>query len=212
MKLKQIMNITRRKMDRNVIDALSKGLRKISSRSPQKGHLLSMNAPPLAAKLDAACEIAFKILSSDVSNLMRADRFQVYEKAVRIIDEARETNLELTCALGVRGASRHTQSLAVLLDMLADLMGAILSVLNAQIAILDNQNNPHFSPLSAPHATTKNLNEQLASIENDMRVSVNQLLETASLVMSKEKEKRDFKKEDKERYEKALLEFRRKLS
>ena len=212
MELKQIVNITRRKMDRNVFDVLSKGLRKRSSQPPKKDHLLSMNAPPLAAKLDAACEIAFKILSSDVSNLMRTDRFQVYEKAVGIIDEARETNLKLTCALDIRTSSRHAQSLAVLLDMMADLMGAILSVLNAQIAILDNQNNPLFSPLSAPGDDSANLNDRLVAIEKDMRSSVNQLLETASLVMSKEKEKRDFKHKDKERYEKALLEFRRKLS
>jgi hypothetical protein len=199
-------------MDKGVMEVLSKGLRRISSKRRPSDHLLSMNAPPLAAKLDAACEIAFKILSSDVSNLMRAERFRVYDKAIKLLDEARETNFELACALETSKTSRQTQPLAVLLEMLSNMMNSIFDVLNTQTVILDNQRNPLFSDLSMPNKKEPDLNSRLQTIENEMRASVNTLLETASIIIAKEKEKRDFKKEDRERYEKALLEFRRKLS
>ncbi|MCK5843258.1 MAG: hypothetical protein KAG97_01040 [Victivallales bacterium] len=212
MRIKQIVNITRRRMDKGVIDALSKKLRGIASKKHGHDHLLSMNAPPLAAKLDAACEIAFKILSSDVSNLMRTDRFQVYDKAIQLLDEARETNFELACALETSKTTRQTQSLAVLLELLSNMMNAILNVLNTQTTILDNQRNPIFSNLSLLDEKNQDLTGTLQKIEDEMRTAVNTLLETVSVVMAKEREKRDFKKDDKERYEKALVEFRRKLS
>ncbi|NOY75077.1 MAG: hypothetical protein GXP32_04715 [Kiritimatiellaeota bacterium] len=211
MSIKQIVNITRRKMDKGVIDALSKGLRRITSKKHEDNHLISMNAPPLAAKLDAACEIVFKILSSDVSNLTRADRLQVYDKAVQLLDEAIKTNFELACALETSATARQTQSLAVFLELLSNMMGATLAVLNTQITILNNQSKPFFSDLSLSNKGVPGLSTGLQSIEDDMRSSVNSLLKTVSAVMAKAKEKRCFKKGDKERYEKALLEFRRKL-
>ena len=212
MQIKQIVNITRRKMDEGVKNVLSKGLRRISTKSPNKGeHLLTMNAPPLAAKLDAACEIAFNILNTDVSNLARSERFLVYERAIRLLNEAINTNFELSCALRKCGTSRQTQSLAVLLELLADMMTVALAALNTQITILDNQQNPLLSELCSANASENDVNTQIGLIEADTRSAINNLLKTASVIITKEKEKRNFNKDDRERYEKAVMEFRRKL-
>lgn len=204
--------MTRRKMDKGVKNVLSKGLRRIAPQIANKGqHLLTMNVPPLAAKLDAACEIAFNILNSDVSNLTRSERFRIYERAIQLLNEAIKTNVELASALKKRGASRQTQSLAVMLELLADMMTAALAVLNTQINIVDNQQNPLLSELGSTKSSKVDVNAQIGRIEADTRAAINNLLKTASAIIVKEKTKRDFTKIDRERYEKALMEFRRKL-
>ena len=212
MQIKQIVNMTRRRMDEGVKNVFSKGLRRISPKTTNRGeHLLSMNAPPLAAKLDAACEIAFNILNSDVSNLARTERFRVYERAIQLLNEAIKTNFELACALKKCGTSRQTQSLSVMLELLADMMTAALAALNTQINILDNQQNPLLSELCSSNTSETDVNTQIGLIETETRSAINNLLKTASVIITKEKAKRDFSKEDRERYEKALMEFRRKL-
>ena len=213
MQIKQIVNMTRRKMDKSVKNVLSKSLRRITPQTIRKkgDQLLTMNAPPLAAKLDAACEIAFNTLNCDVSKLTRSERFRIYDRAIQLLNEAIKTNFELACALKKCGAPRQTQTLAVILELLADMMTAALAVLNTQINILDNQQNSLLSKLCVAAPSGADANSQVESIEADIRSAINRLLQTASEAIKQEKTKRDFNKVDRERYEKALMEFRRKL-
>jgi hypothetical protein len=127
------------------------------------------------------------------------------------LNEAIKTNFELSCALKQCGVSRQTQTLPVTLELLADMMTAALAVLNTQINILDNQQNSLLSKLCVAAPSGADANSQVESIEADIRSAINRLLQTASEAIKQEKTKRDFNKVDRERYEKALMEFRRKL-
>lgn len=203
--------------EKSVFGAVSDGLKKISF--PKRGkehaiaHLTIMNIPPLAAKRDASYEIALEILKEKVDSTSNGEILLAYTDALKLLNISEKAHKEMINAIAKAGKKNIFDAHGVYLRLLSDMISAALFVLSSSSIICADEQTITYMLGSHKSEKIIEMLKLFSKCEFDLRQSISDLYIKAECTVEKEKEKmkRHFSADERERYDKSFQEFLKKF-
>jgi len=206
------------KKDTGVFGAVSEGLKKITFSGKGKehsiAHLTIMNLPPLAAKRDAAYEIAIAILEEKIESTSSGELLVAYTEALKLLNTSEKAHKEMIKAIAKAGKKNIVDAHGVYLRLFSDMLSSALFVLSSSAIICADEQTISYLLGNPKSEKTREMLDLFSQCEFDLRNSIADLYKKAHAAVEKEKGKmkKNFSAEDIERYTKSFQEFLRKFN
>jgi len=177
-------------------------------------HLTIMNLPPLAAKRDAAYEIAIAILDDKIDSTSSGELLVAYTDALKLLNISEKAHKEMIKAIAKAGKKNIVDAHGVYLRLFSDMVSSALFVLSSSSIICADEQTISYLLGNPDSEKTREMLDLFSQCEYDLRHSIADLYRKASATVEKEKEKmkKNFSAEDTERYQKSFQEFLLKFS
>jgi hypothetical protein len=199
--------------DKGMFGVVADGIKKISFSKKNKSniiaHITMMNIPPLAAKRDAAYEIALMILHDKVESTSSGELLVAYTDALKLLNISEKAHKEMINAIMKLGKRNFVDAHGVYLRLLSDMITAALFVLSSSSIICADEQTVIYLLGSSKSDDSKEMLSLFSKCECDLRKSIVDLYTKAERTADKEREKmrKNFTEEGRERYDIAFKEF-----
>ena len=204
--------------DKGVFGAVSDSIKKISfskkGKRPIIAHVTMMNIPPLAAKRDAAYKVALHILHDKIESTSSGELLVAYTEALKLLNISEKSHGEMVNAISKAG-KRHLQDAhGVYLRLLSDMITAALFVLSSSSIICADEQTVTYLLGDSQSDEVKGMLSLFSRCEFDLRKSISDLYTKAEKTVEKEKEKmkKNFSEDGRERYDISFKEFLKKFA
>lgn len=201
------------KAERGVFETVTGTFKKLSftKDSPHsKTHLALMNIPHWLAKRDAAYDGAVYLIKNSLSSQAPDIRQYAYTRILALLNLAAKAHKRIQTNLSDRQKKPQVDYICVYFNLLAILVRASSSLLDADILIAsrnDNSISEFVGPLGAKHL--KSISITCMEDEKKLHGSVISLIATVEQLLEKEetRSKKALGKIDRDRYEEAFAEL-----
>ena len=203
--------------DTRVFSAVSEGLKKISFSKKGKEHSIAhvtiMNLSPLAAKRDASYQIAIAILKNKIESTSSGELLLAYTDALKLLNTSEKAHKEMINAISKAGKKNILDAHGVYLRLFSDMLSAALFVLSSSSIICADERTVTYLLGNPKSEKTREMLDLFSQCEYDLRNSIADLYTKADVTVEKEKEKmkKNFSADDKERYNISFQEFLKKF-
>ena len=204
--------------DKGVFGVVSDSIKKISfSKKGKKqviAHVTMMNIPPLAAKRDAAYEVALHILHDKIESTSSGELLVAYTDALKLLNISEKSHTEMMNAISKAGRHHLQDAHGVYLRLLSDMITAALFVLSSSSIICADEQTVVYLLGDSQSDEAKEMLSLFSRCEFDLRKSISDLYTKAEKTVEKEKEKmkKNFTEEGRERYDISFQEFLKKFA
>ena len=204
--------------DKGVFGVVSDSIKKISFSKKGKrqviAHVTMMNIPPLAAKRDAAYEVAIHILHDKIESTSSGELLVAYTDALKLLNISEKSHGEMMNAISKAGRHHLQDAHGVYLRLLSDMITAALFVLSSSSIICADEQTVVYLLGDSQSDEAKDMLSLFSRCEFDLRKSISDLYSKAEKTVEKEKEKmkKNFTEEGRERYEISFQEFLKKFA
>ena len=203
--------------ERGMLGAVSDSLKKLPF--PMKGkndpipHITIMNVPPLAAKRDAAYMAAISILQDKITSPSAGEILIAYTDALKLLNISEKAHKAIASAVAKTGRKTNVDSYGVYLRLLSDMLTAALFVVSSSSVICADESTISYLLGSPKAEKIREILSLFSDCEADIRKTIADLYTQAGKTVEKEREKmkRHFNQDEKERYEKSFKEFMAKF-
>jgi hypothetical protein len=203
--------------DKGMFGVVADGIKKISFSKKGKNnviaHVTMMNIPPLAAKRDASYEIALMILHDKIESTSSGELLVAYTDALKLLNISEKAHKEMINAMTKAGRRNSIDAHGVYLRLLSDMITAALFVLSSSSIICADEQTVVYLLGNSQSDEAKEMLSLFSKCEYDLRKSIADLYTKAENTVEKEKEKmkKNFTGDGKERYSIAFKEFLKKF-
>jgi len=203
--------------DKGMFGVVADGIKKISFSKKGKSHIIAhvtmMNIPPLAAKRDASYEIALMILHDKIESTSSGELLVAYTDALKLLNLSEKAHKEIINAIIKAGKRNFIDAHGVYLRLLSDMITAALFVLSSSSIICADEQTVIYLLGKTQSDEAKEMLSLFSKCECDLRQSIVDLYTKAAKTVEKEKEKmkKNFTEDGRERYDIAFKEFLKKF-